>query len=292
MNADLPTFTNAFGVTNGLPTVHLLGYCQGAPTRNRVRRQIEKWQTKVLARALFRAWGVANGYQIEKKLVAAEPHLVFEFDRPRLFHGMYKDGSPAVVRALAKKRSKSARWVRKAMARDPVVAEWLADQIWRLLDPAPMRHVDWVLISEALMPSIKARILEGVKPEVCTVLVRLGPEGGELSEYFVPRSEPLSIWGFMLVLLQLRRWEITGNLVAYYLQLLEACDRCFQQNLTAELAALMPECAGYLAACFGRVHIGPTHQGNVEYQLRRLDAARKEFEGIRGEFQIPRAIIA
>jgi hypothetical protein len=72
---------------------------------------------------------------------------------------------------------------------------------------------------------------------------------------------------------------------AYYLQLLEAFERCVQPAQSPDLAIITPQCPEFLAACFGRVHIAPTHKGNVEFQIQRINAARKEFENARGSLR-------
>lgn len=291
MTTHLPEFTSAFDGPANLPVVHLLGQCSNSLSEYQARRQIERWQTKSVALALFNGWGVSTGYQLEKQLLALEPAMVFPDDRPRLFHRMQSRGEPGIAKELTKPGSLAARWVGKAVSRAPNALEVLADNVWRLLDPSPMRHIDWALVSEALMPRMKERVLQGIKPEVWIVRTPLVPERGDVMEYFVPRGEPLSLWGLLLVLLQLRRWEVSGDLIAYYLQLLEAIERCLQPRKASDLAVLMPECGNYLAACFGRVHIGPTYQANVELQVRRLEAAREAFAVSRGGLASSRATI-
>jgi hypothetical protein len=286
MSTELPTFSKAFAVTRDLPLVHLLGrHGSTFVTEHQAKRQIERWQTKSLARALLEAWGVTTAYQLEKELAVLQPKVVFPDERPRLFDRMLFKGEPWIGKELAKSTSLAAIWVGKALSRAPKALDVLTDQVWRLLDPTPMQHVDWTMITEALMPRKIAWMETGGQSEILMIKCPLSPGSAEVMEYFVPRIDPKSLWGLLLVLLQLRRWEISGNLVAYYLQLLEAFERCVQPAQSPDLSIITPQCPEFLAACFGRVHIGPTHKGNVEFQIQRINAARKEFENARGSLR-------
>lgn len=290
MSTELPTFSNAFAAALDLPVLHLLGPCDDAVlTRRKASRQLERWQTKALARALLDAWRVTTAYQLEKELVALEPSMAFPDQRPRLFDRMLSKGEPGISKAIAKTGSLSGVWVGKALSRAPNALDILSDPVWRLLDPTPMPYIEWAMIGEALVPRVHAWMQQGSKPDIAIVRSPLTPDSDEMLDYFVPRTEPTSLWGFLLVLMQLRRWEISGNLVAYYLQLLEAFERCKAPSVSPDLAVLMPECAGFLAANFGRVHIGPTHSGNVDLQLQRINTARHAFEIVRGglKSQVP-----
>lgn len=288
MTTELPTFSSAFTGACNLPAVYLLGRCDDGPlTEHQTRRQIERWQTKALARELLEAWGVTTAYQLEKELVALEPSMVFPDERPRLFDRMLAKGEPGIAKELAKSNSLSAFWVGKALIRAPRALDILSDQVWRLLDPTPMSHIEWAIISEAIMPRVADWMLKGGKPDDLILHSPLYPDSKTMMEYFISRTEPSSLWGFLLLLLQLRWWELNGILVAYYLELLEAFERCMQPSPSPELAVLMPECAGFLAAVFGRVHICPTNAGNVKLQLQRISTARQTFEGVRGALQSP-----
>lgn len=291
MSTELPTFSNAFAVNRDLPVVHLLGKPKGELlTAQQARRQIERWQTKSLARALLEAWDVTTAYQLEKELAGLDPKVVFPDERPRLFDRMLSKGEPGIAKELAKPASLAAVWIGKALSRAPKALDVLADQVWRLLDPTPMPHVEWSLIGEGMLSRSRAKYERGERgerSEVYIVRSPLGPGSKEMMEYLVPRNDASSIWGFLQVLLELRHWETRGILVAYYLQLLEAFERCVLPKQSADLAIITPECPEFLAACFGRVYIGPTHKGNVEYQVQRINAARQAFERIRGPLQSP-----
>jgi hypothetical protein len=289
MSTELPTFSNAFAVTRDLPVVYLLGrYEHEFSTEHEAKRQIEKWQSKSLARALLEAWGATTAYQLEKELAGMEPKVVFPDERPRLFDRMLAKGEPAIAKELAKPSSLSSIWVGKALSRAPDALNVLGDQVWRLLDPSPMQYVEWTMICEALMPRNLAWMEKGGQTEILMIQLPLSPGSKEIQEYYVPRMDPTSLWGLHFVLLQLRLWEISGILVAYYLQLLEAFERFVHPDLSPDLAIIAPESARFLATCFGRVHIGPTHKDNIDFQLERIDAARQAYEKIRGPFQCPR----
>lgn len=289
MSTELPTFSNAFHVTRDLPVVHLLGRHEDEfLTEHQAKRQIERWQTKSLARTLLEAWGATTAYQLEKELAGLEPKVVFPDERPRLFDRMLAKGEPSIAKELAKPTSLASMWVGRALRRAPEALDVLGDQVWRLLDPSPMQHVEWMMIGEAVMKRSLAWMEKDERNEILIVKSPLSPGSSEMMEYFIPRTQPTSLWGLLLVLLQLRRWEISGNLVAYYLQLLEAFERCVHPSPSPDLAIIAPECSRFLSACYGRVHIGPTHKENVDLQLQRTNAARQAFENVRGPLQGPR----
>lgn len=282
MSSDLGVFSNAFAAQANLPVVHLLGQDSRSISQYQARRQIERWQTKALAVALFDAYGVTNGYQLEKQLLAAEPNLVFPDDRPRLFHRMSSRGEPRIAKELEKGDSDAARWVRKAVQGAPEALEVLSDPTWRLLDPTPLSHVQWANLGHEVAERSIKKFPQGLKPEHLVISLAVNPGGQDLDEHYIPRMQPLSRSGFTLVLLALRRWEVNGQLVAYYLQLLEAMERCAQAPAAPDLAPLMPDCATFLAVCFGRVHVGLSTPDNIRFQEQRLAAAREAFAAIRG----------
>lgn len=283
MYPDLAVFSNAFLGPADLPVVHLLGGDPASLTKRDAVRQIERWQTQALALALFDAWDVSNGYQLEKELLADDVHLDFLTDRPRLFHRMAAKGEPAVARELARTDSSSAPWIRRAMSNAPDAHGVMTEPTWRLLDPMPMSHIEWHLAAESILPRAVAVLDEEGGFEAWVVNVPIDQESREVLQYFVPRSHVSSRWGLLLTLLQLRRWEVHGDLIAYYLQLLELIARCTSSCLGPDCSFMLPALKGYLTACFGRVHVGPTSPGNVEYQLDRLQRARRAFFAVRGD---------
>ena len=100
--------------------------------------------------------------------------------------------------------------------------------------------------------------------------------GQEMTEHHVSSEDKETRVGLMRVLLALRMAEVRGDLVSYYLSLLEAIDRCNKPAVQQDLALLQPECARFLASCFGRVHVGfPSF--NIGYQRMRLTYAANAF---------------
>ncbi|WP_144289856.1 hypothetical protein [Ideonella sp. A 288] len=283
MYTDLAVFSNAFDSPADLPVVQLVGPDLASLTKREAARQIERWQTQALTQALFNSWQVSNGYQLEQKLMTEISHLDFQIDRPRLFHRMLASGEPAVLRELARNDSSSAPWIRRALSRAPEVEDLLYEPTWRLLDPTPMSHIEWHLAAETMQRLAMSVLERREKFAAWVVELPIDQEGREALEYFIPRSHGSSRWGLLLTLLQLRRWEVHGNLIAYYLQLLEVIERCIVPVPDPDFAFMLPALKDYLTACFSRIHVGPTHPGNVEYQLARLMRARKAFIVVRGD---------
>lgn len=291
MYPDLSVFSNAFFQSEDLPVVHLLGPDPGSLTMRDAARQIERWQTQALTLALFSAWKVRNGYQLEKKLLAEDPDLDVLNDRPRLFHRMASKGEPAVARELMRTDSTSAKWIRRAMSKAPDAQNVMTEPTWRLLDPKPMSHIEWHQAAEAIQPRAVAKLDELEEFEAWVVGVPIDQACRDDLQYFIPRSNGSSRWGLLLTLLQLRRWEVHGDLIAYYLQLLELIARCGTARLDPDFSFMLPVLKNYLTVCFGRVHVGPTFSGNVEYQLARLLMARRAFIAVRGDVASPEPTI-
>ncbi len=283
MYTDLAVFSNAFDCATDLPVVHLVGPNLASLTKREAARQIERWQTQALTQALFNSWQVCNGYQLEQKLMIETSHLDFQIDRPRLFHRMLARGEPAVARELARSDSSSAPWIRRALSRSPEVEDLLYEPTWRLLDPSPMSYIEWHRSAEKTQQLGMSVLDQQEKFAAWIVELPIDQKGSEALEYFIPRSHGSSRWGLLLTLLQLRRWEVHGNLIAYYLQLLELMERCNVPVPDPHFAFMLPALKGYLTSCFSRIHVGPTNPGNVEYQLARLIRARKEFIVVRGD---------
>lgn len=283
MYPDLAVFSNAFFRSADLPVVHLLGLDPAILTKRDALRQIERWQTQALTLALFDGWKVGNGYQLEKELLANDVYLDFLTDRPRLFHRMAAKGEPAVARELERTDSTSATWIRRALSNAPDAQSVVTEPIWRLLDPTPMSHIEWHQAAESIQPLAVAMLDEQEELKAWVVDVPIDQESRDALQYFVPRSHESSRWGLLLTLLQLRRWEVHGDLIAYYLQLLELIARCAIPHFGPDCSFMLPALKSYLTACFGRVHVGPTFPGNVEYQLDRLQRSRKAFFTVRGD---------
>ena len=243
--------------------------------RRDARRQIERWQGKSFAVALFEANGVSNGYQLEGLLMQDGKEGKFPSDQPRIFGRMASSGEPAILRQLSKPNSKVTRWVTKALARNPGPLSVLEEVIWRLLDPDPIGHQEWhclgVKFALAGMPLTS-------KPVALTVSLPVEVGG---SDHDFRSGESTNRRGITGVLLQMRRCESHGDLVGYYLNLLESLECCQTLEAGRELAVLLPELANFLTLSFGRVYVGPDHIRNIEYQQLRLAVARQLFEKAR-----------
>jgi hypothetical protein len=79
---------------------------------------------------------------------------------------------------------------------------------------------------------------------------------GTQNEHYLQRGLNGRREGLKRVLMALRRAEVNGDLIYYYLNLLEALERCREPAPEPDLALLLPECAQFLAhalvACMSR----------------------------------------
>jgi hypothetical protein len=282
MNTDLSAFSVSTAGECSAAHIDLVGGSQTSAKRYNPGRQIERWQSQLVATRLLHDWSAHSPYDLERQLARQKKGVAFPADRPRLFHRLLKDGEPAIARALLKRSSASTQWIQDALSRSPSAVASLDAPAWRLLDPASMNSVQWHDIAKRFGTESMAMLERGARHESWRVQLSVDPDGGESVEYFVPCTSPGSLFGLELTLLQLRRWESVGRLVGYYLQLLELMERCTVTSPDPDLGVLLPGLRQHLIECFSRVCIAPSNPENLEYQLSRLCDARKAFESVRG----------
>lgn len=150
------------------------------------------------------------------------------------------------------------------------------------LDPMALTHVEWHALGERVLEHAAERLPELPLPAMQVVVNDPTDPREAPTTAFIPTARENSRWDLCVVLLQLRRWELNGQLLEYYLNLLEALDRLQSANVASCLKILEPEGHAYLATCFGRVHIGWPNATNHEYQQQRLAAASAAFRVAKG----------
>lgn len=268
-------FSNAFDRTDDHAVLDLLcSHGSICPlTERQVGRQIERWQSKAFAACAMEELGVKSAYGVEVRLQQQLSGLG-DRDRPHFFDRMLKSGEPAVAKRLAEKGHGPGLWIEQLLAITSKPLSVLEEVIWRLLNPRPLTQVDWYQLAERYTNGLKLPL----KSAPAVWIVKLPENGteGSLQEHFIPRCESGTRETLTRTLLSLRRWEVNGNLLSYYMTLLEAIECCRREDADAGLALLQPECATFLEACFGRVKVAyPT--SNINTQRARIALARAEF---------------
>lgn len=179
----------------------------------------------------------------------------FPFDRPKLFDRMERLGEPAIAGKLKEldRDTTTSKWLRVLLRLAPSLRDRPSDPIWRLLDPTPIGHVEWADVAGPF--TLRKYILGARPPKVWTVRVAEHPMF-PVEEYHVVRQYRHSLHGLAYVLLTMRHHERRGDLTGYYLNLLEAIERCRDPMPKPCMAVLQPDCGRFLADCFGHVHVG------------------------------------
>lgn len=200
----------------------------------------------------------------------------FPFDRPKLFDRMERLGEPAIAGKLAEldRDTTTSKWLRVLLRLAPSLREQPSKPIWRLLDPTPIGNAEWADVAE---PFKRWMYIFGARPpKVWTVQVTKHPLF-PATEYHVVRQYQHSLNGLTYVLLSMRHHERKGDLTGYYLNLLEAIERCRDPMPKPCMAVLKPDCGRFLADCFGHVHIGHGFPGR-KFDDQLLSRARSALE--------------
>lgn len=266
-----------------------LAPCQPRPPKADalwVRRCIERWKTRAFIQEAIDRLKLSGHYELASLALESTREGVLSPDQRRVYERMRLAGTPWVGKQLklfeSGHISDTGRWIQRAMELAPGISAVLEEPIWRLLDPMPLTHVEWHELGERVLAHAAARLPELPLPAMQVVVEDPTEPRGPPTIVFIPTARENSRRDLCVVLLQMRRWEVNGQLLEYYLNLLEALDRLQSANLSSCLMILRPEGHTYLATCFGRVHIGFPHASNHEYQQQRLAAASAAFGVAKG----------
>lgn len=276
-------FTNAFFSARPLEAIELIPCQQRAPKPDAlwVRRSIERWKTRAFVQEAIDRLELSGHYELASLALESAPKGLLSPDQRRVYERMRLAGTPWVGKQLKLLEtghvSDTGRWIQRAMELAPGIRGVLEDPVWRLIDPMPLTHVEWHELGEKVLAHAAARLPELPLPAMQVVVEDPTGPRRRPTIAFIPTARENSRRHFAVVLLQVRRWEVNGQLLEYYLNLLEALDRLQSANLASCLKILQPEGQAYLATCFGRVHIGFPHASNHEYQQQRLAAASAAF---------------
>jgi hypothetical protein len=248
-------FSNAFGHPRDYSVIDLLEAEVDAPFKDlrEVVRYIERMRTQVFATGLILNSGCKNGYELQRMVRqrATDPSRAVDCGTG-LFYRMRQLGSPSLARALHEKRSAAHWWVSASASVDRQALEDSFRPIWRLMHPALISHVDMVALENAVMARVD--IVPDAYPRDLYVR-QMRSEPRAVMSYAVPGGLVDTLTGLEWTLLQLRKAEVLGQLLPYYLSFLKALDRCAVPSTDAELEVVRLGCKRLLESCFGRVHI-------------------------------------
>lgn len=281
----IPVFTNAFFRASGEVGLHLVDGAATPPWSSRdARRARERLQTFAFVNDAMEESGVSSTYALEALLMRGLPDVVFPDDRPKLCDRMARIGQPAVVKQLSTQGQKDARtqrWFRRLVDLAPAAVQIPSHPLWRLLNPVPIDHLKWFELAGALGEARLSKLeMTGgsIAPGAAWRVIVRASDTEEECEYYVPylgHSPDRAVLTDQL--LQLRRWEALGNLVAYDLALQQTIRVASHLKAAKDLAVLQPHLGSYLVQCFGTVLI-PHPELNVAMQRRRIESGRKGWE--------------
>jgi hypothetical protein len=267
-------FSNAFSTPLQEPTL-VLASAPAPQWRNLrdARRALERLQTKTFVHEALKETKCSSVYALEQRMMKGLPDSAdFPQDRPKLCDRMASLGEPAVAKQLgpgARRDLRTKKWFDRLAILAPKAGGVLSMQLWRLLNPLQMTFVEWHATGFALaLEQYPVPGLNGVW------MVSVTPSAGEdLLEHFVPRFELNSRSALAGLLTALRRWETHGDLIGYDLMLQEALRIASASDAQPDLKVLQPDIAGYIAQCFGSVHVA-YHATNLGLQEERVAAGR------------------
>lgn len=274
-------FSNAFNSIRDFEVIELFGSPpgDGFRTPRAVLRQIERWRTQAFALRCIEIAGANNSHEVERLLVPHHGRLASTDRLPRLFYRMVRFGQPSVSRVLQQPNSIAYSWVRAAVDRHRATIAALDEPIWRLLDPTPLSLVEFLRLEDnaigaSVMETPWLRYRVGI-PSWLVEIPRTSEHDHQPSHYCVRRGSESSRLGLQETLLAVRKAELSGELLPYYLNLLEALDRCAAPDQSPDFALFQPELATFLASCFGRVHVAYSELESLtkEIELRRIAEA-------------------
>jgi hypothetical protein len=169
-----------------------------------------------------------------------------------LFDRMRRRGQPPLAKILGNEAESAHWWAQAAKRFDPRPCELSSRSLWRLLDPTHLYVVDIV----ALENSVPTPPMTAPEPHSSDFQLWLKSTEGPKAPAFRPRDDLIdSLAGLEWDLLQLRKAEVVGNLLVYYLRLLDALDRCSATSSDPCLEAIRADCHRVLVGCYGRVHV-------------------------------------
>lgn len=210
--------------------------------------RIRRWQSMAFAVGTRMAVGAPTAYKLEELLLQGEPDAVFPFDRPRLFDRMERAGEPVIVKYRAGGlRPQTRHWIDKAIGLVPDAIEVLDDIVWRLSDPEPITHLDWVELGTRHM---HMSLDFGIDATPFTIRLLDSRE-----EWMVPYGLHGTRFGLARALLQLRKYEVDGDLIGYLFALLATLERCRYPHPDASFAFMQHECEQHVLDSFARVHV-------------------------------------
>lgn len=279
-------FSNAFSNPLEEPAL-VLASAPGPRWRNLrdARRALERLQTKTFVHEALKETGCGSVYALEQRMMEGLPGGPFPQDRPKLCDRMASLGQPAVAKQLgpgARRDLRTKKWFDRLASLAPKAAGVLSMQLWRLLNPLPMTFVEWHATGFAL--GLEQYPVPGFNG---AWMVTVTPSASEDQlEHYVPRFEVNSRLALAGLLTGLRRWETHGDLIGYDLLLQEALRVASAPDAQPDLKVLQPDITGYIAQCFGIVHVA-YHATNLRFQEERLAAGRAAWHS---RIHIPRGI--
>lgn len=284
----IPVFSNALFADPDQPRLHLVD-CAGNPalsTQREVRRDIERLQTKAFVHDALEEAQLSSKYALDRKLTKGVPGSHFPFDRPKMGDRMARIGEPAIAKYLKPDgrridvRTKPR--IDKLIAMAPKTsAELLSLPLWRLLDPRLIAHVEWHKLGWDHVQLMLARLRDRNQSHGPTAAwqIFIHPSSHEPAlELYVcyvgccpDRAQLISH------LLQIRRWEATGDLIAYDLALHQALRAARHPTAAPDLACLQPSIGNFIASRFGSIVV-PHHAHNLTFQQERLEVGRQAWK--------------
>lgn len=251
-----------------------------------MRRDIERLQTMAFVHDALEEAQLRSKYALDRKLTKGVSGSHFPFDRPKMGDRMARLGEPAIAKYLKPDgrridvRTKPR--IDKLIAMAPKTsAGFLSLPLWRLLDPRLIAHVEWHKLGWDQGQLMLARLRDRNQSLGPTAAwqIFVHPSSHEpTQEHYVcyigccpDRAQLVSH------LLQIRRWEAAGDLIAYDLALHQALRAARHPTAAPDLAILQPSIGNFIASRFGSVMV-PYPALNLTFQQERLEVGRQAWK--------------
>lgn len=215
---------------------------------------IKRWKAKAFTIEAIEALQVQNARQLERLLMQGMSDLEFPDDRPQLFDRLLRGRSD--IEAILRDPNHPCRvFVLSLLALTKRPLDCLDAPVFRALHPSLCSIVEWADLDRESKRRVLERFSHVLAGHECVLIVPQPSDAPLTIEQQVRAPIGLDRQALETVCIALRRWELKGNLVNYYLTLLDAIDLCTADEPEASLRGFLPDCAGYLAAAFGRVQL-------------------------------------
>jgi len=284
----IPVFSNALFADLDQPRLHLVEGADGPAlsTEREVRRDIERLQTMAFVHDALEEAQLQSKYALDRELTSGVTSSHFPFDRPRMGDRMARIGEPAIAKYLKpdgrRLDMRTKPRIDKLIAMAPKTSDgFLSLPIWRLLDPRLIAHVEWHKLGwdqgQLMLASLRARNENLPATAAWQIFVQPSSHEPTLELYVSYVGSRPDRAQMVRHLLQIRRWEATGDLLAYDLALHQALRAARHPSPAPDLEVLQPSIGDFIARRFGSVVV-PYPAVNLTFQQERLEVARQAWE--------------